>query len=178
MTGTLHDYGERNGAAVNQRFDIPLRVIARRTVRVWFNHGRLDRVLSENFGVCPFCELLYAIDVEGRQISSNVRPGSIDPEAFGQDLSGRPYSVSLSVLNNAAFQGAFLCDTYISKVTRRPCVTVMHGVTSGQSILGFIAADLDPARLMRPPYEKQAARRPHYGLRPEPGHRIRSTDTR
>jgi hypothetical protein len=45
------------------------------------------------------------------------------------------------VLNNAAFRGAFLCDAYVSQVTQRDCVTVMYGVTSGTSLLGYIAAD-------------------------------------
>jgi hypothetical protein len=130
--------------------DAPLRRIARRSVRVWFNRERLDRVLSDSAGSCPHCDLLYAIDTDGRQVSSNIRGAHIDPAAYGQDLSRRPYAVSLAVLNNAAFLGAFLCDTYLSQVTQRPCVTVMYGVTSGQSVLGFIAADFDPASLELP----------------------------
>ena len=81
---------------------------------------------------------------DGRQVSSNVHAHSIDPSAYGQDLSRRPYAVSLSVLNNAAFRGAFLCDPYISRVTTRPCVTVMARVTSGSWLLGYIAADFNP----------------------------------
>ena len=164
MIGTLRNSIERDDAAVSRRFDVPLRLIARRSVRVWFNRGRLDRLLVENVAACPHCELIYAIDSDGRQISSNIRTDSIDPDAFGQDLSGRPYSVRLSVLNNAAFQGAFLCDAYISQATQRPCVTVMHGVTSGASILGFIAVDLDPACLAGPRHDTRTAHPLHYGL--------------
>ena len=149
MVNTLRDSRPQDFDDLGQRFDTALRLIARRSIRVWFNRGRLDQVLSENVGVCPHCELLYAIDSDGRQVSSNIRTGAIDTDAYGQDLSRRPYSVSLSMLNNAAFQGAFLCDTYISQTSRRPCVTVMYGVTAGQSILGYIAADFDPASLNR-----------------------------
>lgn len=138
------------------RFDTPLRLIARRSIRVWFNRERLDRVLSENAGICPHCDLLYAIDTDGRQVSSNIRAGAIDPAAYGQDLSRRPYSVSLAVLNNAAFQGTFLCEPYVSQATQRPCVTVMYGVTAGRSVLGFIAADFDPAALDHPQPPRQA----------------------
>ena len=153
MIETPPDTRTQDYDTLGRCFDVPLRLIARRSVRVWFNRGRLDQVLSENAGACPHCELLYAIDDDGRQVSSNIRAGAIDPDAYGQDLSRRPYSVSLSVLNNAAFQGAFLCDAYISQVSRRPCVTVMYGVTAGQSVLGFIAADFDPDRLNLPvPY--------------------------
>jgi hypothetical protein len=141
---------------LERRYDAALRLIARRAVRVWFNHGRLDRVLSEYIGVCPHCDLLYAIDSDGRQVSSNIGAGTIDPVAYGQDLSRRPYSVSLAVLNNAAFLGAFSCGTYLSQVTRQPCVTVMYGVTAGLSVLGYIAADFDPASLARPLRHRQS----------------------
>ena len=129
--------------ALRALLDAPLRSAARRAKRVWFNRDRLDQVLAENVNACLHCELIYAIDSDGRQLSSNVYQDTIDSTAYGQDLSRRPYSVTLSVLNNAAFQGAFLCDAYISQVTQRPCVTIMTGVTSGATTLGFIAADVD-----------------------------------
>jgi hypothetical protein len=50
------------------------------------------------------------------------------------------------MLDNAAFRGALLCDVYISQVTQRDCVTVMQGVTSGSSLLGYIAADFHRIR--------------------------------
>jgi len=164
MISSLRDSIEQDYEVLCRRFDTPMRLIARRSIRVWFNRGRLDQLLNENLGVCPHCELIYALDTDGRQVSSNIRAGSADPNAYGQDLSQRPYSVSLSVLNNAAFRGAFLCDAYISQVTGRPCVTVMYGVTSGQSILGFIAADLDPASLGLTLQPKPAAGTLHHSL--------------
>lgn len=147
MSDSLRNEAHKEHEALCRLFDAPLRAIARRAVRVWFNRERLNQVLSENIALCPHCELIYAIDANGRQISSNIQAGSNDPDAYGQDLSRRPYSVRLSVLNNAGFRGAFLCDAYMSQVTRRPCVTVMYGVTSGATTLGFIAADLDPTSL-------------------------------
>ena len=147
MLNTLRDTLLEDHTALCALFDAPLRRIARRVVRVWFNRDRLDEVLSQT-GVesLPY-DLIYAIDTDGRQISSNIHRDSIDRSAYGQDLSRRPYSVTSTVLNNAAFQGAFLCDVYISQVTRRPCVTIMRGVTWGTSTLGFIAADLDLEQL-------------------------------
>lgn len=143
MTRSLQDAVRDDHEALCTLLDAPLRTIARRALRVWFNRERLDQVLAEHISQCPHCELIYAIDTDGRQVSSNVYERAIDQDAYGQDLSRRPYSVTLSVLNNAAFQGAFLCDAYISQVTRRPCVTVMYAVTSGPTGLGFVAADLD-----------------------------------
>lgn len=128
----------------SERFDGRLRIIAKSSVPVWFIRERLDRLLADRMTSLEGCELLYAIDIDGRQVSSNVLPESIDQGAYGQDLSSRPYTVRLSVLHNAIYGGAFACDAYVSRVTHRPCVTVMHGVTSGSSLLGFIAADFYP----------------------------------
>jgi hypothetical protein len=149
MISSLRNLDHKDHQALRASFELPLRMMARRAVRVWFNHDRLDQVLSECLAQCPQCELIYAIDIGGRQVSSNIAPDSIDRSAYGQDLSRRPYSVSVSVLNNAAFGGAFLCDAYISQVTKSLCVTVMYGVTMGQTTLGFVAADLDPRNLPR-----------------------------
>lgn len=133
------------GDALCRRLGKPLRTIAKRSVPLWFVRDRLDRVLAESIGSLEGCELIYAIDLSGRQVSSNVLPDSIDRDAYGQDLSRRPYTISLAILNDAAFRGVFTCDAYVSQITERPCVTAMHGVTSGSSILGFIAADFYPS---------------------------------
>jgi hypothetical protein len=147
MISSLRNTEHKDHKALCASFDAPLRQIARRAVRVWFNHDRLDQVLAEHVPSCPFCELIYAIDAAGRQVSSNIHANHIDRSAYGQDLSRRPYSVSLAVLNNAAFGGAFVCDAYISQVTQSLCVTVMFGVTRGRTALGFVAADIDPTNL-------------------------------
>lgn len=143
MSSTLRDSLQQDNDALCARFEAPLRALAKRAVRVWFNRERLDQVLSGETTLRQRCDLLYALGTNGRQLSANIYRDSVDTAAYGQDLSQRPYSVTTSVLNNAAFQGVFLCDAYISQVTRRPCVTLMCGVTSGPSTLGFIAADLD-----------------------------------
>lgn len=147
MAESLRETVHKQTDELRALFHAPLRSIAKRAVRVWFNRERLDGVLSEVIRECFQCDLLYAIDTDGRQVSSNIHERSIDPGAYGQNLSLRPYLITMPLLNNAAFQGAFLCDVYTSQVTRRPCLTVMCGVTSGPTTLGFIAADLDPQRL-------------------------------
>jgi len=147
MISSLSDTVREQHEALCAFFDTPLRLIAQHAVRVWFNRERLDQVLSEHVYLCSYYDLIYAIDIDGRQISSNVSADSVDPSACGQDLSQRPYTVSLAVINNTAFPGAFLCDTYISQITQRPCVTLMYAVTSGRTRLGFITADIDPANL-------------------------------
>jgi len=135
---------EYGNEALSQRFGGRLRVVSKQAVTVWFNHDRIDRLLASYVGTLEGCELIYAIDASGRQVSSNVHPNAIDIGAYGQDLSQRPYTLSLSFLNNVASHGAFACGAYVSQATQSPCVTLMHGVASGPSLLGFVAADFYP----------------------------------
>ena len=135
---------KRTTEALRQRFDGRLRVIARQSIRYWFNQDRLDRLLAQYVNTLEDCELIYAIDRNGRQVSSNIFPGRIDTSAFGQDLSDRPCAINVSDMREIARRGAFACDAYVSKATRRPCVTVIYAVTSDASLMGFIAADIRP----------------------------------
>ena len=135
---------EPSREALSQEFNGRLRVIAKQSVTYWFSHDKLDKLLAQYIGSLEGCKLIYAIDQSGRQVSSNVHANSVDTSAFGQDLSQRPYAVSLSVLRDVAFHDAFACDAYVSQATQRQCVTVMYGVTSGASLMGFIAADFYP----------------------------------
>lgn len=133
---------EEDHEAIGREFEHRLRVVARQSVAVWFNRDRLDRLLASYIGVLDRCELLYAIDSSGRQVSSNIEVDGIDVSAYGQDLSGRPYSVSLRVLQDPLKNGAFACRRYTSQITLEPCVTVMYAVSVGTSLLGYIAADV------------------------------------
>lgn len=143
MQQALHETEQLDITALCARFEARLRMINKYAVRAWFNRERLDDVLMQIYDTGLPCDLVYAIGCDGHQISSNVFPGAIDITHYGQDLSGRPYSITISALHNAAFQGAFFCGRYTSKVTQSPCITLMHGITSGPAILGFVAADFD-----------------------------------
>lgn len=138
LRATLEEDHEIIGREIERR----LRVIARQSVAVWFIRDRLDSLLASYVSVLGDCELLYAIDAGGRQVSSNVHAKSIDVGAYGQDLSARPYSVSLRVLQDPLKHGAFACRRYTSQASMRPCVTVMYCVSAAASLLGYIAADI------------------------------------
>lgn len=142
MSEPARIYSAQCSTTLSKRLEGRMRVIAKQSVTVWFNRDRLDRLLAAYVSQLDDCELLYAIDENGRQVSSNIHAQSIDVGACGQDLSQRPYVIRLSVLNNVAAYGAFACGAYTSQATQRPCVTVMYGVTAGESLLGFIAADI------------------------------------
>jgi hypothetical protein len=145
MLSVMQPKTQQDHEALSQQFDGRLRVIAKQSVTYWFSREKLDRLLAGYIGSLEGCELIYAIDQSGLQVSSNVHSTTIDSSAFGQDLSERPYAIKLSVLKNVAAHGAFACDAYVSQATQRPCITVMYGATSGDSLMGFIAADFYPA---------------------------------
>jgi hypothetical protein len=147
MIESLRKTVYQNHVALVTLYHAPMRALASRAVRVWFNRGRLDQLFCEDIKDFPECDMLYAIDANGIQVSSNICEASIDRGAYGQDLSHRPYHVTIPNLNDAAFQEAFLCEVYISRLTQRPCVTVLRGVTVGPVTLGFIAADLNVSAL-------------------------------
>lgn len=133
---------EEDHAAIGRKYDGQLRVIARQSVTVWFNRDRLDKLLASYIGVLDGCELLFALDTDGRQVSSNIEAETIDVGAYGQDLSARPYAISLRVLKNPFGHGAFACRRYTSQMSLKPCVTVMHAVSAGATLLGYVAADI------------------------------------
>lgn len=112
--------------------------IAKRSCSVWANTEQLNRVLSEEFSAIPHCHLLYAIDKLGKQVSANITADSADMAYFGQDLSRRPYSVSLYPKRHF-----MLSSVYISQTTGSPCISAVQPVIDEQQFYGFIVADFD-----------------------------------
>jgi len=124
---------------VERSLQQPLRELSRRSKRIWFNDERLNAVLQEGLSSIPYCNLIYAVDVDGYQRSANITRDGADLSCKGQDLSGRPY-----LLTSLSFAGLVLSDVYLDRVTTRPCITALKGVgSSGGPPLGFIAADFE-----------------------------------
>jgi hypothetical protein len=105
----------------------------------WHDRQALDAWLQQQFaGICC-CQLLYVIDTQGRQCSSNISRAGIDPQACGQNLSGRPYLAGYSQARDF-----ILSDVYISRFDRRSCLTALRGVRNQVGeLLGYLAADFD-----------------------------------
>lgn len=116
----------------------PLQEIAKLCIRDWHDMDTLDRVLRTHFPQIPHIQLLYAIDKLGRQLSSNISAHGLDPSYRGQDLSRRPYSVSLYPKRHF-----MLSSVYISQTTGRPSISAVQPVISDQQFLGFVVADFD-----------------------------------
>jgi hypothetical protein len=119
--------------------------IAKQSSSAWTNTEQLNHLLNEQFSTIPHCHLLYAIDKLGKQVSANITSHSIDENYYGQDLSRRPYSVSLYPKRHF-----MLSSVYISQTTGSPCISAVQPVIDEQQFYGFIVADFDIRRLPLP----------------------------
>jgi hypothetical protein len=106
----------------------------------WHEPDALDARLKQFLDTTPdhHCRLLYAINSEGSQHSSNVSDMGADNTRIGQNLSHRPY---LDLRPEISHKDIFLSDVYIDKQRRKPCITALHRVSEDGRQLGYIAAD-------------------------------------
>ncbi len=132
----LRETIERQRAGLSARLTLPLAHIAEACAPVWDDPEALDHALATGLTAISPCNLLYAIDTAGRQLSANVSPDHLDTTLRGQNLADRPYLVSA-----VPSSGFLLSDVYISRVTARPCVTAVQAVPIMGHVTGFIAAD-------------------------------------
>ncbi len=138
-SGLLSETIRRHRLRLELKLSKSMRLIAKRCAAVWPHQDELDFLLQSQLTEIPCCQLLYAINPQGLQCSSNIDTAGFDVEACGQNLSGRPYLSGFS--DGTEF---ILSRVYISRVGRRSCITALHRV-SGESgeILGYLAADFD-----------------------------------
>lgn len=129
--------GEQRKALVTL-FEPQMRELSKKCAEVWTSPDELDQVLSKEFSTIPHCHLIYAIDKLGKQVSSNINATVIAPNYRGQDLSRRPYSVSLYPKRQF-----MLSSVYISQASGRPCISAVQPVVNEQQFLGFVVADFD-----------------------------------
>lgn len=112
--------------------------LAKQCASAWFTVECLDEVLHAYFPSIPHCHLVYAIDKFGKQLSANVGSAGIESHYRHQDLSRRPYSVSLYPKRHF-----MLSSVYISQTTGQPCISAVQPVINEQQFLGFVVADFD-----------------------------------
>lgn len=107
----------------------------------------LDSILLQELDLCdeiPACRLLYVIDVDGIQLSSNIfsEDSRTDSSRIGQDLSSRPYIAKV-----VPADGFFLSDVYISQTTRRSLITAVQLIRTKEGAKGFVCADFELGKL-------------------------------
>lgn len=116
--------------------DAPMATLGKLCAVVWPDANALDEILKREIGTIPDCNLLYAWNVDGVEVSSLVTADSTDPSWRGKDLSQRPY-----LKNHLPFKGIMLSSVYQSEPTQAQCITALQAISRGQDLLGFIAAD-------------------------------------
>ena len=95
----------------------------------------LDAILLETLPSLAPASLVYVIDREGWQRSSNISPAGRDTGKRGQNLSGRPYLLAASAAR------MLLSPVYVSRFTEQPCITAVHCIQEGPHTLAYLAAD-------------------------------------
>jgi hypothetical protein len=131
-------------AALADAVSAPLSGLGQRVAEVWNEPDAVDAVLATGIRSIPHCQLVYAWNLDGIEVSSMVRPDAVDKSWRGWDLSQRPY-----LKNNLPYKGIMLSSVYESVYTHQQCITALQAVSHGGQLLGFIAADFALDDLLR-----------------------------
>lgn len=124
-------------AALAQAIEAPLALTATALSEVWPDSGQIDQILVRDLGSVTSCHLLYALDINGTQLSSNV-DGGVDSSWRGQDLSARPFfNTSLP------YKGMMLSSAYLSNRSLKTCISAIYAISRDDTLLGFLVADFN-----------------------------------
>lgn len=106
---------------------------------------RLNERLAESCHELPYCKNLFALDVDGTQVSATLNKDLIDYDSIGNNRADRPYM--LNMFDGKDFQ---LSDAYISQNKKRPSITAIQVIRdeSNQRV-GFLGVDYDLRHLPR-----------------------------
>jgi len=111
---------------------------ARRCARVWDNKPDLDKALAKSLRQVPYCSYMYALNLDGIQLSANAsHDGPIESD-FKRDRSQRPYMLNLNPDEEMSLSGA-----YISLRANRPSLTAIRKVFIDGELSGYLGADFD-----------------------------------
>ena len=138
MSNSLKDVIHQQRVALAQLLSAPLAELAGKCAAVWGKREELDSVLTDGFRDVPHCLFLYAVDIDGIQISDNVSRGGLLPEHYGRDRSQRPY-----MREAVPAWGFLLSDAYLSLRANRPSLTALQIVRRNGENLGYLVADFD-----------------------------------
>jgi len=128
----------KDGLSVQLKDDLLL--IADSVAPVWKQTDKLDNLLFSSLKKMPKCKLIFAVECNGIQVSSNIQPnGKIITFSRGQNLSNRPYMLNMNPNNPFS-----LSPVYISQSDHKPSITALHQVFDKQGHkLGCVAIDFN-----------------------------------
>lgn len=136
--GTLQERVARQRATLYNMLVDPMHRAAERCRRIWADRSALDDALQGAINEVPYCKFLYAMDVQGRQLSSTAARDGANPAEFGRDRSHRPYMKRLDPTREMS-----LSEAYISLAANRPSVTAIQQVKRKGEHIGYLGADFD-----------------------------------
>jgi hypothetical protein len=116
----------------------PLELISRECAKVWGQREEIDIVMTDRFRTVPHCLFLYAVDINGVQLSDNISAGGLLPDHYGRDRSQRPY-----MREAVPSWGFLLSDAYLSLRANRPSMTAVQVVRRDEAVIGYLCADFD-----------------------------------
>lgn len=146
MENALKDRIARQRTVLSGQLQAVIESTATVCAIAWSDPDQLDRALQAAFPHIDGCKLLYAVDCDGRQYSSNISASGIDATVRGDNLSHRPYIAAMRPASSF-----LLSDVYISRTDFHPCVTALQQVRDHNGrILGCVAGDFDVCNLPGP----------------------------
>lgn len=116
----------------------PMLRAANRCATVWTDKTLLDAALLHTIRQIPYCTYLYAMDMEGKQISANASQDGLIEADFGRERASRPYMQGLTQNKDMV-----LSDAYISLRANRPSVTAVQRMYLDDRQIGYLGADFD-----------------------------------
>ena len=134
MTWMLPAIRERRSILASHLGD-RLERIAQRLEHNINNPDELDNILANSVTELAPAHMLYVVDRQGWQLSSNVSSRGADHDKRGQDLSFRPH------FRVASAAKMLLSQVYVSRLTGMPCITAVQCIQDGAHTMGFLAAD-------------------------------------
>jgi hypothetical protein len=112
-------------------------------IRLFEDSDKVHEALEALFNHYPFMDLVYTLDVDGRQDSANFNFRDnrfrIDPSSQGRDRSQRPY-----YLLARETQGIAFTEPYLSNKDRVLCLSGAMPLRCGDNMIcGYLVIDLD-----------------------------------
>ena len=120
----------------------PMHRAASRLSHAWGKREAVDTELLSSLRKVPYVSYLYALDLSGRQVSSNASEEGLIAGDFGRDRSERPYMQQLPPDLEMV-----LSEAYISLRKNRPSVTAIQKLYHDGEHVGYLGADFDLRKL-------------------------------
>lgn len=106
---------------------------------------QLNQLLFAYMKTCNYTQWSYVLNHNGVQLSGNISIDKILTNFEGQDLSARPFFNTVTVE-----RPFYLSDAYISGVTLKPCISVVHAICNDDKLIGMLVLDLDLEKISLP----------------------------